>query len=765
MLRPRSRRGAPLLPRARSRAGRALRHLGAAAVLLAGLAAGGVSLFLARPAVLVNARAAAWLLRRSGWSPRWSRLTVSARALGASRHRYAAAFEGFCFEDPAGAASGCFRELAGGAVVEWSRRGPRLISAGLRARGEQLRLEPARLPPRRDGRLPRPAPFSVEELDLDLPLAQLVLPGLTVTGHAALRLDKTRRLPWRLAADVRLRDGSGARRLRLDAEGGGVPAPGRLPDRGELRASGTLDGAPFRAGLRAGALPGVAELVFEARSGPRRAGGRWRARRSPGGWSLEGELDAASPAVHGGLRDCRGRASAGLPGFAALDCRWTAELAPLEGARVGVPPLSGTIRLAGRLQAARRGAPFSARAGAELSSVKGLEALRASAGGRVSGLLGDGASLAHEASVEVDAPRFEELVVRAAGTRWAAPAPFHVLKGPVSARAAFRGDPRSRERRVDWSASADLASRRQRLKAKAWGAVRAAGPGGPARRLEGEATLRLSDAAFELPRLDIRALPQPVVDRRIRPAGSAVPERAGAGPRWRLRVLTERPVRLLSNLASDPVPVSLDLALGSPPALASGTVTVGRFGARLFRRSAQLERLRLLLAPGGGSPELDGLVRCRAAEADIRILLLGTAQKPRIELESDPPMERDEIIALLVYGKSPSELDLDEAQSVGNTRTALESKAFGLASLYLFGTTPIETVTYDAASRAYAVKFRLPGAASMELSSDFSSTRELRLRKLLAPHWVVQSELQSRRLETGQESGAGAAWLEWFDRY
>jgi hypothetical protein len=272
----------------------------------------------------------------------------------------------------------------------------------------------------------------------------------------------------------------------------------------------------------------------------------------------------------------------------------------------------------------------------------------------------------------------------------------------------------------------------------------------------------LEDVALDLPRLDVGALPRATVDKRI---GPPKPPAGGGSPvRLQARVRTEKPVRLFSNLAADPVPVSLDLGLASPPMAASGTVSIGGFGVRLFRRSARIERLDLGLKPGRPAA-IDGELSYKAAEATIRILLLGTAKKPRVDFMSDPPMERDEIIALLVYGKSPSELDLDEAQSVGNTRTALESKAFGLASLYLFGTTPIETVTYDAASRAYAVKFRLPGGASMELSSDFSTTRELRVRKLLAPHWAVQSELQTRRDEAGTETGGGAAWLEWFDRY
>jgi hypothetical protein len=124
-------------------------------------------------------------------------------------------------------------------------------------------------------------------------------------------------------------------------------------------------------------------------------------------------------------------------------------------------------------------------------------------------------------------------------------------------------------------------------------------------------------------------------------------------------------------------------------------------------------------------------------------------------------MKREDIISLLIFGKSPDELDPEQTASVSNTETALENRAFGLASLYLFGATPIEHVGYDSATKTTSVRLRLPGGANLTLGSDFDMNRQLTVRKPLAPHWAIQSEFTDQ----GQQSKVATTFLEWFNRY
>jgi len=190
-------------------------------------------------------------------------------------------------------------------------------------------------------------------------------------------------------------------------------------------------------------------------------------------------------------------------------------------------------------------------------------------------------------------------------------------------------------------------------------------------------------------------------------------------------------------------------------------VRVRTFDVELFRRSATIDHLNVYLSSGTRAASLEGLVVYKTPSVVINILILGTTEKPRVELTSVPPLKREDIIGLLIFGKSPAELDPEQSASVSNTQSALESRAFGLVSLYLFGATPIEHVAYDSATRTTSVKLRLPGGANLTLGSDFDQSRQLSVRKSLAPHWAIQSEISDQ----GQQSRAATTFLEWFNRY
>ncbi|MBI4376267.1 MAG: translocation/assembly module TamB domain-containing protein [Elusimicrobia bacterium] len=173
-----------------------------------------------------------------------------------------------------------------------------------------------------------------------------------------------------------------------------------------------------------------------------------------------------------------------------------------------------------------------------------------------------------------------------------------------------------------------------------------------------------------------------------------------------------------------------------------------------------LSAIRLAAAFLFAGAELDGKIVYQTADYRIDILLLGSTGKPRIELASDPPLERQEIIALLLFGREPSELDDDQAATVGNTDAALASQAFGLPMLFLLASTPVEYVGYNPETQSYSARLRLPGGASMELGSDLEESNRLRLRKRLARHWVIETELRGE-----EEGNAITTFIEWFNRY
>ena len=716
------------------------------------------AVFLARPGALLTSRTVGAALKVFGasYAPAWSSLRFTAEPLAPRRHRYALTAFGFCAGNRDGAFSACFSELELRAVVFYSRRGPVIERVErLTAVSGDARLDLRRFGPRGGGRGVPPALYStpVRELRVELSSFTVTAASAAVSGDFRAVLDPRDRRPLTVAADVRIKAASGARRLKAELSAATDLLQGGAPTFVELAAS-----AELRPGGRARAA--------------RRA--RRRARGGPGAGG------APRPPPAGPLRSLRLYACAGSaplgPGAArpsggGLACRYqlTPARPPAEPFR-SVRSLSGPVSLRGR---AGEGT-YEAELKAAVEPVKAWYEVAGDAAVRVRGRLSrplKDAEMSHEVHATVKVPRFEDLVALLKETKYAVPPPVHVLTGPLSLTLESRGDPRSARLSARYALTSDLAAGRQRLVLRAEGEAAAADAWTPARAFEHSGELILKEVALEAPRLEVGRAPKVFVDKRIK-TGAEVPDRAAtarrpggggrfAAPRGSLVVRTEKPLILFSNLAKDPVPIGLDLILTSPPAAAAGTVSVRSFAVELFRRNATVDHLNIEVSSGSRPGALEGLVRYKTQEVEIGILILGTVEKPRIELTSVPPLKREDIIALLIFGKSPAELDPEQTVSVSNTETALESRAFGLASLYLFGATPIEHVGYDPGTKTTTVKLRLPGGANLTIGSDFDQSRQLKLRKSLAPHWAIQSEISDQ----GREGAGATTFLEWFNRY
>lgn len=412
-----------------------------------------------------------------------------------------------------------------------------------------------------------------------------------------------------------------------------------------------------------------------------------------------------------------------------------------------------------------RGDEFTARATVDLGPVKDwYEAsgrLRLNAEGRLSRLRE--ARIGQEFEARIVVPLFEDVVARLRGTALAVPAPLNVLKGPVEATARGSGDPRRGEQRLRLSANTRLAEGRQRLFVAAEADITMRDVLLPSRTAEAKASVVLEDVAVELPRLELGAPPDVTLDKRIGPTAG---DPSRPGPRretwlkYEAKIATAKPALLHTNLAQEPIPVGLDLVVRSSPPPLSGRIWLERFETVLFRRTASIERFGMTPLPGGRF-ELDGLVLAKTADAVVRILILGTSAKPRVDISSEPPLNHSQIISLLLFNKPPDQLDAGQSESVGAAQGALASDAFGLASLYLFASTPIEYVGYDPTAQTSSLRLRVPGGATVELGASRDQTKHVRLRKRLAAHWALQTEVRTRE----REGNIVTTFLEWYNRF
>jgi hypothetical protein len=771
---------------------------------LSGLLALLAALTLARPSWLINSRTAAAGLRRFGgaYRPAWRELRVDISGPKLLEKRVVIHAVDFCVDDRRGFIRGCFPRFELDATVALGRDPwltvRRLERLELSSRG--LRIDTAAVPPGErsppalpaaldlSGLVPRPLRgMAVGTIAIKMPETTVVSARRPMTVSLDSGFAAASGRPLEAKAEVVLKRPRGGRRryrarLLLDTDLLSRGQLSRLDARLTLAGDGGV-GAEASAGL---SQAGKDELRLRARADARAPGRVLRVRLegslAPGLQAFQGGLvleEPAGPLRRVELRDCGLRLAAEpgslRPRRAELACGLILAPAPLAELRDATPlRLDGTLTAQADFppeRAGRAGSALSARAEAKVAVSQRRYGLRArlavTAGGRMDRLPGS-LALRYDFESGLRVERFTDLIEFLDHTPYVVPAPLNALQGPLSLEVRSAGDVRGKDLAAELIFSSRLASRRQRLDIEAGGSLSTVSLPRRKRAWRGQGTVELKSLALELPYLKIGAFPAISVDERIRTGApgekTGVPVsgvRTPTGPpvEYRLRVFTSSAALLYSNLAQDPVPVTLDLLLR--PAGAAGVIRVAGFGMKVFGQSARIDHLTLTPSPGRRDMGLEGKVVCQRPGATIDILLSGRTDHPQLSFRSEPPMTRGEIVGLLLFGKTPVELGGDQQASVGNASAAMSSGAFGLASLYLFAATPIESVGYDTATQAYRVRFKLPGGASLTVGSTLDESRTVALRKRLLSNVEVETELR----RSPDQKEAVTTFLQWFRRY
>lgn len=491
--------------------------------------------------------------------------------------------------------------------------------------------------------------------------------------------------------------------------------------------------------------------------------------------------DPAGPVRKAGLPLCRFDAPLGKSGPTSADLKCSILVAP---APFGTPRPKKENELTGSIDAyadfKRKGLQsdhFDATVKAEIGPAAKRYGFFARLNLRLAGRTGSipaGLKARHEFETGFNIAKFQDLVDALDGTRFAIPAPIDALKGRVTFDAKASGEITGPSQKLDYEAVTELSSAKQKLNTRTRGRVTIEDLFSPDRKTRDETDVELQDVAIQLPYLKLGPMPSPVADTRIKTGNpkrdAAVEARrrevktssaAASSVDYVVRVKTKKPLTLLSNLIEAPVPISLDLR--AAPAGPSGTIRIESFDLDVFRQKARVDHLTLSPQPSGASMPVDGKVVYKRQDATVDILILGAVDKPQIAFQSTPPMTQNEIVAMLLYGKSPTELDADQQATAGTASSAFTDGAFGLASLFLFASTPVDSVSYDPATQTYEVKFKLPGGATFGVGSNLEESKTLTLRKRVARN--VELETEVRQGQAQAQRNAVTTFLEYFRRY
>jgi hypothetical protein len=367
-------------------------------------------------------------------------------------------------------------------------------------------------------------------------------------------------------------------------------------------------------------------------------------------------------------------------------------------------------------------------------------------------------------AINLKVSRFDALVKNFSKTRWAVPAPFHVLKGGVAMDIEGKSDLFKGSFPIVFKSR--LKSENQKLNLDGQGTFDVSG-------LQSEFhsnldfDLLFSNVALELPKLDLAAPPRIMPERRFSLPRKNSKETQKVSKslfsyNLQLKTPSNNPVRILSNLAKTPVPVNFQLLLNSEY-LAKGFVRVRDFPLKVFRRDATLDHFDVTLQSPVSESKIDGLINVKYIDYTVSILVASTFGKPAIKLISDPPLAEDKLVATLLFGKPMEELDAEQEQSVGSTRAAIADKALGIASLYALASTPVQSVGYDSTSQLFTAKLRLGEGTSLNLGADTNGIEGVGIRKRLGSKWSITTDISNSK--SGDQNKAVSTFLEWVHRY
>jgi|GEM_PF-3360213 len=377
------------------------------------------------------------------------------------------------------------------------------------------------------------------------------------------------------------------------------------------------------------------------------------------------------------------------------------------------------------------------------------------------------------ALVKLDVPDFQNLVRHLRKTSSAIPAPFSALKGSIHLQAGNE-DANLEQDTLPLQLITTLDSSEQAVKTQSNGTL-VFDPHTKRIRVNGETRIEL--VRFTLPDLDLLT-PQPALstDSRIvslkklkkeekKTVEEAEPDPSKAKFDFAWKVTTV-PSGIQVNYPVfhpyAPAQVSWNIGVARNQSENDGEIDLLPFDVEYLSRKAHVDHLRYYLKKDEKIFHYDGKLTIPKTDYTLTVAVYDESGKPKVEFSSEPPLSQADIISVLLFNQTTSELTPDESNSVANTQAAVTNRALGLFSIWALSSTPIEAVNFNPSTKVYSARVKLANGLTATIGTDWENTQEVALRKRIGRNWVLSTMVQTDK-ETNTESKK--TLLEWFKRF
>jgi hypothetical protein len=196
---------------------------------------------------------------------------------------------------------------------------------------------------------------------------------------------------------------------------------------------------------------------------------------------------------------------------------------------------------------------------------------------------------------------------------------------------------------------------------------------------------------------------------------------------------------------------------------ALGKLDISSFDFEVFKRKATVKNFQVNMSPYNEPPSVKGDIVVKNTDIDVNIHIVGPVDAPAINFTSVPERSEREIMASLLYGDDVTSLDNEELQSTDDFSAAIADRMISLTSMYLLASTPIDSVRYNPAKKAFIAKMLLDDKTSLSVGTTAETEEIIGVRRRISKSWAVTTEISK---ETSQKADVSAsALLEWSKRF
>ena len=200
----------------------------------------------------------------------------------------------------------------------------------------------------------------------------------------------------------------------------------------------------------------------------------------------------------------------------------------------------------------------------------------------------------------------------------------------------------------------------------------------------------------------------------------------------RLKALGKNFVGFHTNLLEERLRFNLDLAIERGK-LKGGYVKTLPLDTTFFNRKISVKKF-LIRFDNPEAPEVDGKIVFDLPEYKVTLFLEGPLSRPRHYMTSDPPLPKEDIYAVLLFGRPMIDLSGGNKNAVQRTNQVLSQGLLSIGVLYFLSDTPIQAIIFDPDSEQVSAQIGIGEKSSLTVGQD-----SVGVRRSLGRGWYVDT--------------------------